>query len=255
MMININHVRSKLYQKQMEYMTPAEILDFLACPHCGRTFNPKVINKHVTICEKLSKKRKVFDSSRQRREGTALSEYSPLQAEEQPIRAPETTINTPVPLTKAARRKKFIEDSKRTNSGDIKREHVMGDIGRLRRPVVIKWDREPEVNKEEDESQNIVVEVTVDIRPASTLENIKRECSAVNLKRCNTNESIKLPSPIELEQPIEPISTRDIEETDVTKVTVIETAEDTRVPVIEQAAVPRVTVIIKNKVIFIRYYF
>lgn len=46
------------------------------CVICGRTFNPTTLKKHVAICEKTaSKKRKVFDSSKQRREGTDLASY------------------------------------------------------------------------------------------------------------------------------------------------------------------------------------
>lgn len=45
------------------------------CPNCSRTFNVNALRKHVVVCEKMSKKRKVFDSSRQRREGTSLSTY------------------------------------------------------------------------------------------------------------------------------------------------------------------------------------
>ncbi|TDG43050.1 hypothetical protein AWZ03_010514 [Drosophila navojoa] len=47
----------------------------LACPNCSRTFNTNALRKHVVVCEKMLKKRKVFDSSRQRREGTSLSTY------------------------------------------------------------------------------------------------------------------------------------------------------------------------------------
>ncbi|XP_050325080.1 mucin-5AC isoform X2 [Bactrocera neohumeralis] len=46
------------------------------CPICQRTFNPVTLQKHVGICEKMAtKKRNVFDSSRQRREGTELASY------------------------------------------------------------------------------------------------------------------------------------------------------------------------------------
>lgn len=45
------------------------------CSNCSRTFNLKALQKHVIVCEKMSKKRKVFDSARQRREGTSLSTY------------------------------------------------------------------------------------------------------------------------------------------------------------------------------------
>lgn len=47
------------------------------CTICGRTFNPTTLKKHIRICEKTAtKKRKVFDSSKQRREGTDLASYS-----------------------------------------------------------------------------------------------------------------------------------------------------------------------------------
>ncbi|KAL5274707.1 hypothetical protein ACFFRR_001027 [Megaselia abdita] len=54
------------------------ILELKPCPICNRKFNIKTHNKHVSICSTTaSKKRKVFDSSRQRREGTELSSYIP----------------------------------------------------------------------------------------------------------------------------------------------------------------------------------
>lgn len=50
--------------------------DLTPCPNCSRTFNLNALRKHVVVCEKMtSKKRKIFDSSRQRREGTSLSTY------------------------------------------------------------------------------------------------------------------------------------------------------------------------------------
>nr|XP_043066271.1 uncharacterized protein LOC108132933 isoform X2 [Drosophila bipectinata] len=54
---------------------PIQSSDLTPCPCCSRTFNLSALRKHVVICEKSSKKRKVFDSSRQRREGTSLSTY------------------------------------------------------------------------------------------------------------------------------------------------------------------------------------
>ncbi|XP_026321295.1 protein PF14_0175-like isoform X5 [Hyposmocoma kahamanoa] len=46
----------------------------LPCPVCCRTFVPQSLSKHVKICEKMAvKKRKTFDSSRQRREGLSAS--------------------------------------------------------------------------------------------------------------------------------------------------------------------------------------
>uniref|UniRef100_A0A1A9ZI52 C2HC/C3H-type domain-containing protein n=1 Tax=Glossina pallidipes TaxID=7398 RepID=A0A1A9ZI52_GLOPL len=67
-----------------EITTPTEEPESLAstslapCPICTRTFNTLTLRKHVGICEKMAaKKRKVFDSSRQRREGTELASYLP----------------------------------------------------------------------------------------------------------------------------------------------------------------------------------
>lgn len=48
--------------------TPSEA-ELKQCPHCNRTFNPKVLAKHAAICGNVLRKRQVFDSSRQRREG------------------------------------------------------------------------------------------------------------------------------------------------------------------------------------------
>ncbi|CAH0400917.1 unnamed protein product [Chilo suppressalis] len=57
---------------------PPAPLALLPCPICGRTFAPQPLAKHAKICEKMTiKKRKTFDSSRQRREGTDLEQYLP----------------------------------------------------------------------------------------------------------------------------------------------------------------------------------
>lgn len=58
-----------------EHAPPQSSSDLTPCPCCSRTFNLNALRKHIVICEKTSKKRKVFDSSRQRRDGTALSTY------------------------------------------------------------------------------------------------------------------------------------------------------------------------------------
>ncbi|XP_023171929.2 zinc finger C2HC domain-containing protein 1A-like [Drosophila hydei] len=58
-----------------------------ACPHCNRTFNPSVLSKHVAICGRGLKKRQIFDSSLQRREGFKYfnmgtnNSFRPLNAE------------------------------------------------------------------------------------------------------------------------------------------------------------------------------
>lgn len=49
---------------------PAGPQPLLPCPVCSRTFVLLSLSKHVKICEKMAvKKRKTFDSSKQRREG------------------------------------------------------------------------------------------------------------------------------------------------------------------------------------------
>ncbi|KAL4703547.1 hypothetical protein ACJJTC_010167 [Scirpophaga incertulas] len=57
---------------------PSGPLPLLPCQVCGRTFLPQSLAKHAKICEKMAiKKRKTFDSSRQRREGTDLEQFLP----------------------------------------------------------------------------------------------------------------------------------------------------------------------------------
>ncbi|CAN9506139.1 unnamed protein product [Ophioblennius macclurei] len=54
--------------------------NLVQCNTCKRCFLPKVLEKHSKICEKqAAKKRKVFDSSRQRAEGTDISTLKPLK--------------------------------------------------------------------------------------------------------------------------------------------------------------------------------
>ncbi|XP_038222232.1 bromodomain-containing protein DDB_G0270170 isoform X4 [Zerene cesonia] len=74
---------------------PTGPLPLAPCPVCGRTFVPQSLAKHVKICEKMTiKKRKTFDSSRQRRE-----ENSPF-LEKSP---PNTAKATPKPKVQSVR--------------------------------------------------------------------------------------------------------------------------------------------------------
>ncbi|KAG7317522.1 hypothetical protein KOW79_018557 [Hemibagrus wyckioides] len=51
-----------------------------SCKVCGRTFFSAVLKKHTPICQKvMAKRRKAFDSSRQRAEGTDISTVKPLK--------------------------------------------------------------------------------------------------------------------------------------------------------------------------------
>uniref|UniRef100_A0A182JU35 C2HC/C3H-type domain-containing protein n=1 Tax=Anopheles christyi TaxID=43041 RepID=A0A182JU35_9DIPT len=57
---------------------PPPNLELQPCPICLRKFAPASLSKHIGICERIqTKKRKPFDSSRQRREGTELASYLP----------------------------------------------------------------------------------------------------------------------------------------------------------------------------------
>lgn len=52
----------------------------LPCAICTRTFMPRSLEKHAKICERAAaKKRKPFDSAKQRIQGTDLAEFLPRQ--------------------------------------------------------------------------------------------------------------------------------------------------------------------------------
>lgn len=58
--------------------------ELIPCKICGRSFFPKVLKKHTSICQKAAaKRRKVFDSSRQRAEGTDISTIKPIKPKSQ----------------------------------------------------------------------------------------------------------------------------------------------------------------------------
>ncbi|KAL3274464.1 hypothetical protein HHI36_015850 [Cryptolaemus montrouzieri] len=62
--------------KQIVSEEPPEELPLLPCHVCKRTFLPQPLKKHVLICEQMSrKKRKRFDSLKQRVEGTDLAPF------------------------------------------------------------------------------------------------------------------------------------------------------------------------------------
>lgn len=74
---------------------PPENLQLQQCPICSRNFVPTSLAKHIGICEKMqSKKRKPFDSSRQRREGTELASYLPKNFG-LPQNHPQTRVSPP----------------------------------------------------------------------------------------------------------------------------------------------------------------
>ncbi|KAG7216804.1 hypothetical protein INR49_021202 [Caranx melampygus] len=62
---------------------PAE--DLCQCNTCKRWFFPKVLDRHAKICQKsTAKRRKVFDSSRQRAEGTDIPTLKPIKPKPEP---------------------------------------------------------------------------------------------------------------------------------------------------------------------------
>ncbi|XP_069360971.1 uro-adherence factor A-like isoform X2 [Maniola hyperantus] len=101
---------------------PSGPLPLLPCPVCERTFVPQSLAKHVKICEKMTvKKRKTFDSSRQRREGVAtpsdcnfgtdLEQYLPKNfglpenspfLEKSPPNTAKTTLKPKAPSVRSA---------------------------------------------------------------------------------------------------------------------------------------------------------
>ncbi|XP_069965212.1 pneumococcal serine-rich repeat protein isoform X2 [Bactrocera oleae] len=86
------------------------------CPICQRTFNPVTLQKHVGICEKMAtKKRNVFDSSRQRREGTELASYPLPKNFGLPPAKQETRGQSPKPLQHIA---SPILTRKKSSGGD-----------------------------------------------------------------------------------------------------------------------------------------
>ncbi|XP_045775227.1 putative uncharacterized protein DDB_G0277255 isoform X2 [Maniola jurtina] len=91
---------------------PSGPLPLLPCPVCERTFVPQSLAKHAKICEKMTvKKRKTFDSSRQRREGTDLEQYLPKNfglpenspfLEKSPPNTAKTTLKPKAPSVRSA---------------------------------------------------------------------------------------------------------------------------------------------------------
>ena len=65
-----------LYDQAIDDEGEAMDLDLVACPICGRRFAADRLSKHKSICKNTSqKKRKVFDTTKHRTEGTDLAQY------------------------------------------------------------------------------------------------------------------------------------------------------------------------------------
>lgn len=75
---NIIHIILTIYFIADIFENGNHTLELKPCPICNRKFNTTAYDKHVIICSTTaSKKRKIFDSSRQRRDGTELASYLP----------------------------------------------------------------------------------------------------------------------------------------------------------------------------------
>uniref|UniRef100_A0A8C6QFL5 Zinc finger C2HC domain-containing protein 1A n=1 Tax=Nannospalax galili TaxID=1026970 RepID=A0A8C6QFL5_NANGA len=73
----------------LEESGSVQVGELLPCKICGRTFFPVALKKHGPICQKTAtKKRKTFDSSRQRAEGTDIPTVKPLKPRPEPPKKP-----------------------------------------------------------------------------------------------------------------------------------------------------------------------
>uniref|UniRef100_A0A182NDK3 C2HC/C3H-type domain-containing protein n=1 Tax=Anopheles dirus TaxID=7168 RepID=A0A182NDK3_9DIPT len=94
---------------------PPPSQELLPCPICLRKFAPASLTKHTGICERVqTKKRKPFDSSRQRREGTELASYLPKN-----FGLPQKTVsssNEAIPVRKLSLSKTPTFERKEINS-------------------------------------------------------------------------------------------------------------------------------------------
>ncbi|KAJ8413463.1 hypothetical protein AAFF_G00094590 [Aldrovandia affinis] len=77
---SINYRQDRKMEDFEDIESPPPSEDQIACKICGRSFFPSVLKKHTPICQKTAaKKRRVFDSSRQRAEGTDISTLKPVK--------------------------------------------------------------------------------------------------------------------------------------------------------------------------------
>ncbi|XP_054265680.1 uncharacterized protein LOC128988433 isoform X1 [Macrosteles quadrilineatus] len=93
----------------------------LPCGSCNRTFRPEALSKHSKVCEKtLMKKRKKFDSSKQRIQGTDLAEFLPIlptfikKTDRSPIRKTQTQVSSTSQLQSSS--KSSLKSPKQENT-------------------------------------------------------------------------------------------------------------------------------------------
>ncbi|XP_004546558.1 zinc finger C2HC domain-containing protein 1A isoform X2 [Maylandia zebra] len=84
-----DQIRNNLRMEEFEDGEASLVDDRIQCNICKRSFFPKVLEKHSKICQKsATKKRKVFDSSRQRAEGTDIPVLKPIKPKAEPPKKP-----------------------------------------------------------------------------------------------------------------------------------------------------------------------
>nr|CAD7394040.1 unnamed protein product [Timema cristinae] len=96
----------------------------LPCAVCCRTFRPESLAKHAKICEKnATKRRKTFDSSKQRIQGTDLAEFLPI------LHAVKKTDKSPVKKTQSKWKEKHMEFVRAIRAARITDETRSGGPG------------------------------------------------------------------------------------------------------------------------------
>ncbi|XP_046396125.1 uncharacterized protein LOC124163337 [Ischnura elegans] len=99
----------------------------IPCGICGRTFKSESLLKHQSVCQKnATKKRRVFDSMKQRIRGTELAEYIPI-----PVVPPKPKL---IPVSKPAV-KKVSKDELRTGESPNVGQHSNTPAAAEKTPV------------------------------------------------------------------------------------------------------------------------
>ncbi|XP_062311426.1 zinc finger C2HC domain-containing protein 1A-like [Osmerus eperlanus] len=120
----------------MEAPPPSE--DLIACKICGRSFYSGVLKKHVPICQKsAAKRRRVFDSSRQRAEGTDISTVKPIKPK---LHSASYKSDKPEPPKKQSNWRRKHEDFIATIRAAKGITQVMKDGGPLPPPPPPSYD-------------------------------------------------------------------------------------------------------------------
>ncbi|XP_070604057.1 zinc finger C2HC domain-containing protein 1A isoform X3 [Erythrolamprus reginae] len=93
-----------------DYTNAQQVEELLPCRICGRTFSQSALKKHSPICQKTAaKKRKAFDSSRQRAEGTDISTVKPIKPRPEPPKKPSSWRRKHEDLIAAIRAAKGVD--------------------------------------------------------------------------------------------------------------------------------------------------